>query len=137
MKEKLCNFLAMCIGFAILVAILSSCAPSPLELTEKDNDSRASVARGQMIIITLESNITTGYTWEVKDVNSALLEQVGEAEYLAPASSATPALGAGGSQVFRFKSKASGPVVLRLVYHRPWEKDTPAAKTFTVVLEIK
>lgn len=28
MKEKLCNFVAMCIGFAILIAILSSCAPA-------------------------------------------------------------------------------------------------------------
>ena len=27
MKEKMCNFIVMCIGFAILVVILSSCTP--------------------------------------------------------------------------------------------------------------
>ncbi|MFC1636586.1 protease inhibitor I42 family protein [Planctomycetota bacterium] len=42
-----------------------------------------------------------------------------------------PRLGAGGWEIFRFKTASAGQITLKLVYHRPWENVEPL-KTFSI-----
>jgi len=50
-------------------------------LSAKDNGGQVEVAVGQTLILTLESNPTTGYRWEVVEAQDAVLRQTGEAEF--------------------------------------------------------
>jgi inhibitor of cysteine peptidase len=103
-------------------------------ITDKDAGKSITLAVGQELTLSLESNVTTGFAWEVAGLNTAVLEQVGEPEYKAPQSGL---VGAGGVQLFRFKAKAAGQAELKLNYRRAWEKDVPPAKTFTVTVVVK
>lgn len=135
MNEKSLRRLGLCAA-VLLLGVLSACsaAASPLAITDKDAGKPITLAVGQELTLTLESNATTGFAWEAAGLNTAILEQVGEPEYKAPSSSL---VGAGGVQVFRFKAKAAGQVELKLNYRRAWEKDVPPAKTFAVTVVIK
>ena len=42
-----------------------------------------------------------------------------------------------GYQTIEFVAKSAGEVLLKLEYRRPWEKDAPPARTFTVTIAVK
>lgn len=137
MKEKTLRLFALCA--VVLLGTLAACAPvaAPMSLSDKDNGKQVTLAIGQELTLVLESNVTTGFTWEVTGLNASLLEPIGAPEYKAPQSGSAPVVGAGGTQIFRFKAKASGQAELKLIYHRTFEKDVPPAKTFLITLSIK
>lgn len=45
-------------------------------------------------------------------------------------------LGAEGKMILRFKGVAPGKINLKLVYHRPWEKDVEPLETFVINIEV-
>lgn len=137
MRERHFGLFTLCAA-ALLMGALAACAPAApdLPLTDKDNGKQVTLAIGQELTLALESNPSTGFAWEVADLNAGLLVQVGDPEYKAPQSGA-PLVGAAGTQVFHFKAKAAGQVELKLNYRRAWEKDVPPAKTYTVTLTIR
>ena len=52
-----------------------------IRLTEEDNDRLAELGEDQVLVISLESNPSTGYSWEVAAINEDVLHQVGETEF--------------------------------------------------------
>lgn len=86
-----------------------------------------------MLVVTLEANPTTGYTWEIAEPNMSIIRQVGEIEFQ-PESGA---LGAGGVQTLHFEAMNVGQTLLKLVYHRPWEKDVKPLKTFSLQVVVQ
>ncbi|MBC7186489.1 MAG: protease inhibitor I42 family protein [Calditrichaeota bacterium] len=101
-------------------------------LTKADHGREVRLRQGQEITLALEGNPTTGFTWEVAEVDSATIAQAKEVEYV-PRSNL---MGAPGTFTFRFKAVKNGVATLRLVYRRPWEKEAPA-DTFTVRIVVK
>ena len=91
-----------------------------------DNGSQVELSSGQVLEVTLASNPTTGYSWEVSEVDEAVLAQLGEAEFQQAPTEGEQMVGVGGTETFRFAS-ATGETTLTLVYHRPWEKGRGAA----------
>lgn len=77
--------------------------------------------------VDLVGNPTTGYTWEVISDGSPQLASLGT-NY----SQASTLCGAGGTFTFYFKAIAEGTSHLKLIYDRPWEKDTAPSNTFDV-----
>lgn len=100
-------------------------------LDAEDNGSQVELNQGQVLEVTLASNPTTGYSWEVSEVDEAVLSQMGEAEFRESPKEGEQMVGVGGTETFRFAS-ATGETTLTLVYHRPWEKDVEPLETFTV-----
>lgn len=93
---------------------------------------RQMVLNGQMLVINLESNPSTGYGWEVEGLNNKILRQVGvDWKPHKPG-----LLGAPGTTSIRFAGVAAGKVRLDLVYRRPWERDKVPMKTFTVYVQV-
>jgi inhibitor of cysteine peptidase len=85
------------------------------------------------LVITLEANPSTGYTWELADVNAEaegepIVRQTAAIEF-EPHSTL---LGAPGIQTLRFEAVAEGETTLRLVYRRPWELNVEPARTFSL-----
>ena len=107
-----------------------------LVLGAEDNGEQVQLASGQVLEVTLESNPTTGYSWEVSDVDGTVLSQVGEAEFREAPKESEEMVGVGGTETLRFSS-AAGETTLTLVYHRPWEEDVDPLETFTVEVVVR
>jgi inhibitor of cysteine peptidase len=105
-------------------------------LSAEDSGARAELDAGDLLVVTLESNPTTGYAWEVSEVDKAVLAQVGEAEFQEAAQEGEQLVGAPGVQTFRFVA-ARGETTLALVYRRSWEKDVEPLQTFTVEVVVR
>jgi inhibitor of cysteine peptidase len=87
------------------------------------------------LVVSLPSNPTTGYSWEVEALDAAVLEQRGEPEYTSEAEGGV--VGAGGTETFRFEALSSGRLELTLIYHRPFEEGVEPVDTFTVTVEVR
>ena len=90
---------------------------------------------GDTLVIQLASNPSTGFTWEVKDLDAAMLEPVGEPEFK-DADTPPGLVGAGGTLSTTFHALKPGSTTLTLVYHRPWETDVEPIDTFTVTITV-
>lgn len=106
---------------------------------ENHDGKTVSMKKGESVAIKLESNPTTGFNWRVGSVSSGVAKQNGNVEFeqtpLPPGSG--PILGRGGHSVIKFDTVGTGKVTIQLDYSRPWEKNKPPLKTFTVTLDIK
>jgi inhibitor of cysteine peptidase len=119
----------------IFVLVVSACASNAVEhqLTAANGNQTIESKVGDTLVVELEGNPTTGYTWEAVELDQAVLEQVGEPEYNAE----SDLLGAPGVIILRFKAVGPGQTLLKLVYHRPWEQDIPPEETFEVMIAVK
>ena len=108
---------------------IPSAESEEVNVDEDDAGGRVELDQGQVLVVTLESNPSTGYRWEVVEYPESILEQLGEPEYI---SSGEPVAGAGGWEIFRFKAVIAGRMYLRLIYRRPWEEDVEPVKTFSI-----
>lgn len=109
--------------------------PSPQAAREARNPTGPlTVASGQQFVVTLESNPTTGYQWQLAAPLDGTILKLMETEYTAPG---TGLIGAAGRETWIFQSVGRGKTVISLKYVRPWEKDVPPVKTaeFLVVVE--
>ena len=84
------------------------------------------VAPGETFEIALESNPTTGYTWQA-EYDEKCLELVGQA--FEPSSDL---IGAGGIETLVFKAVEDGETKVTLVYQRPWEETSIETQVFDV-----
>ena len=107
-------------------------------LVEKtDNGNRVELKKGQTLVVTLESNPSTGYSWEVAEGMGTVLQQQGEAEFQPAKTGDQQLVGAGGSETLRFEAAAAGETTLKLVYHRPWEKEVEPLETFSIEVVVR
>ena len=139
------------VAFAVLLAtlaLLAGCGgggmapaatPEPdatpageIVLTAEDNGGQVTLDQGQVLVVSLASNPTTGYRWEVVKVDESILRQEGEPEFVAPEAGATPMVGAGGTENFRFVVTGSGETSLALAYRRPRAEGVEPLETFAV-----
>ncbi len=125
-------------GAVLLVALAGGCGAArngSVNLSGADNDRTVEIQAGQTLMVQLGSNPSTGFRWQVAEVEAGILEQVGEAEYT-PASQ-TPLPGSGGKETFVFRAATAGQSPLVLVYRRSFEPAVPPAETFRVTITVK
>ena len=126
---------------AVLLAALvlaAGCGRSTeIKLDANDNGRRIELEKGQVLVITLESNPTTGYRWEVVEFEEPILQQMGEAEFKQSDPREPPPPGTGGWETFRFEATSAGQMTLKLVYHRPWEEGEEPLETFSLQVVIR
>jgi inhibitor of cysteine peptidase len=124
-------WIAICV--ALTVVGCARQAPAPLEVGAGDNGTSESLAPGQELKITLDSNPTTGYRWAIDGELPAQLLQEAEPVYTA----GSTAIGSGGAEVWSFKAQGSGEGTLELKYARSFEPTATPANTFTLKLTVK
>lgn len=81
---------------------------------------------GKVIIISLESNPSTGYGWTA-EFDSKFIRLV-KREFV----HSSNLMGAGGIERFEFEALAKGVTKLRMVYKREWETTFLYEKTYVV-----
>lgn len=130
---------ALVLGLVVIATSFSGCLengseaeselPVEVELDAEDVGGVFDVEKGQFVVIALEANPTTGYTWEVEEpVDELVLRQVGDIEF----EPQSELVGAGGVQTIRFEVIGEGQATIELVYRRPWETDVEPLETFSV-----
>ena len=118
----------------LILFTLAACGSgSEVNLDGSDNGNQVEVSGGQVLVVSLEGNPTTGYTWETEEVDQKVLRQLGDPQFEAE----SDAIGAGGVQTLRFETVTSGSTPLKLVYVRPWEEGVPPEKTFSVQVTVR
>lgn len=106
--------------------------PQELQVTERDS-GRAVDLNGEVLVLTLESNPSTGYGWQVQGLDARILRQLGAGEWLPD----TPGkLGGAGVEVLRFAAVTTGRTTLNLVYARPWKSAATQARSFSLEVNV-
>lgn len=98
------------------------------------NGEELSILRGQVVVLTLASNPSTGFTWSVEEVDPSILRQRGLPEFQ-PGNSGQ--VGAEGVQIFRFDAIASGTTDLKLIYSQPFEEGVEPADRFEMRITVR
>jgi len=88
---------------------------------------------GDGLVIELEENLSTGYSWEVRESPGGILRLAG-AEH---EEAARTALGATGTKRFRFAATSQGSGRIELVLRRPWDPPDRVAQSFAAQIEVR
>ena len=103
-----------------------------LTLTEADNGRAVHVRQGDVVVVRLRENPTTGYRWTVDEGESSLIK-VHQPEYAGPGTSKA---GGSGEVTWRIEATAPGTVEIRLKLSRSWKGDSSILQRFEVALTI-
>lgn len=108
----------------------------PADVTATDSDSVTWVRfePGETVDVTLKSNPTTGYHWEITSYDRKIIEPVGEPYYTADPGS-EGMIGAGGTETFTFRALAEGETELKMDYLGPDGK--PSSTTYDLTVKVR
>ena len=125
-------------GLTIILIFLTACAETPLavDLDMANNGVSLETKSGQTIHITLDSNIATGYKWNLVTEPDVQVLKLLSSEYVPPAASNPPLVGAGGKETWKFQATGRGSTSLKLSYFRPFDPGQ-VAKEFAATIVVK
>ena len=148
------RLLVMAIGLIVMASIVGgavacarasdsaadeAAAPNKVSADASYDGEEVEVAVGGSVIVTLESNPTTGFQWELAGITDQAVLEKADQEFVSPeaANNGTPLVGAPGKEVWTFKALKKGESTISMEYSRPWEKDADPAETFTLTVVVK
>lgn len=101
--------------------------------------SSLTVKAGSTIEISLPSNASTGYGWQLANPlpPESPVSVTIHPETAAPAEGRPPLCGAPGTTRVTIRGLRRGTATIRLQYVRPWEKNQPPARTNTLAVTIE
>jgi inhibitor of cysteine peptidase len=119
--------------FKFTVDVVAAASPSA-NLTDKDDGATVTVKSGVPVVVSLESNPTTGYGWMIVSTDKTF--GYPEEAFVA----ASPAIGSGGTEKFTWKTSSPlsmvGSHTVHLEYKRAWEKNVAPLKKFAFTVDI-
>ena len=94
---------------------------------------------GTEFSITLDSNPTTGYAWQLaKPLDNAVVKSVRNGYQTTPGRPGEPMKeGVGGKETWTFMAVSPGKTTLEFKYVRSWEKDQEPVKTASYQVVVK
>lgn len=134
MSKKLGRYWVL-LGGIFLMVLGGGCGSSrEVAIGIADDGREIQLESGQILVLELEANPTTGFRWEVNKFDGAVLRLQGEPDF--ESSSEGDLVGAGGVEIFRFEALSSGVSALELIYHRTWEEEEPL-ETYSVRVVVR
>ena len=103
-------------------------------LDADDNGSTLSIPVGGKIVVRLASNPTTGYDWELVELDTTVVEDT--AVTYVPDPVPPGLVGSGGTAVWQFTAVGEGETALRLEYRRPFEPEADPEDVFEVNITV-
>jgi inhibitor of cysteine peptidase len=137
METKMFERIVKILFFVSVVALLAACGARDMSVGRDKNGGKVDLTTGETLVISLDSNPTTGYSWEIQETDATLLNLKGYPEFVQQPNNGALVVGAGGTQVFRFEALKTGSTTLTLVYHRPFEKNVAPVDTYSLTVNIK
>ncbi len=127
MKNQTQTFLAV-IAVSAFLFLSSACAPNDAALPGEAK------VEGDSLIIDLEENPTTGFSWVYDDYDTAVLELIDD-EYI-PDETDSDVVGSGGIHHYEFKGLSEGETTLTFRYLKSWEGKDSAEETRTINIAV-
>jgi inhibitor of cysteine peptidase len=118
------------------VLLLVGCGgepPDTVELTADDSGSAIDLAPDGALTVTLESNETTGFSWDVVTEPDEAVLRVTSHEYVAPEDGL---VGQGGVDLWTFTGVSPGSTSFQLAYCRPFDRED-VQDTFELEVNVK
>jgi predicted secreted protein len=121
-----------------LDVVVRDAVPVAIECAAFETGSAASASvnapAGSVVVLTVCSNASTGYTWTAASTSDPAVAVPGEWVSVAPAE---PMPGAPGSQVLTIAADAAGSAVISASYDRPWEGGEKGAWTLELTINVQ
>ncbi len=92
------------------------------------------ISPGELFVISLVSNISTGYGWESDGPQDTGVLQLVSSKYI---NNPLRPIGGPGKEEWTFIALKSGKTSVTFKYVRPWEKDVPPIQEVTFVVTVK
>lgn len=114
-------------------------APTPtvtgqVEVTAAEAGKVVRAGVGNLVLVTLQSNPSTGYNWELRDFDYGVADFY-KSETL-PADGGNVLFGAPTKTVITLQAVKPGTQDIKLVYRRQWEPPDQVAETFVFRLQV-
>ena len=103
-------------------------ADIPLTAAQNGGHVRASV--GDVLVIRLTENPTTGFRWQIDDVGGLVVQADDYAAY-------SSAIGAAGERTVRLAVVRAGVTEIRLSLRRGWEASAPRLSFFAISVDVQ
>ncbi|WP_067569570.1 protease inhibitor I42 family protein [Nocardia acidivorans] len=110
-------------------------APEPVVAGRDQNGTDIALTVGQGLTVRLAANPSTGYMWQLAQLDRNMVEQTGGTEYEQDPSP-NGMVGVGGTSIWKFTAKSTGATRLVLEYLRPWEQGVDPTERFTLNVNI-
>jgi len=107
----------------------------PGVLTMSDNGRSFDVRQGEVIVVKLDSNHSSGFSWSLGEDIGAVVKQDGKSVYARNTSKSGKIL-SGGNETWRFRTVGTGRETVKLEYRRSWERNFPD-RTFRFSLTVR
>ena len=96
-------------------------------VTANDSGGEVTVGVGNELIVSLDSNPTTGYGWALVSISNTSVVMNVSNEYIPnPTPTGEPIVGSGGEEIWTFAPQAAGTSTIEMEYIRPLEPEAPA-----------
>jgi inhibitor of cysteine peptidase len=107
-----------------------------VRVTIQQDGTTVTLKKGNLLEVTLPATLGTGYSWQVTQAGEVLLSLRHQSDGK-KRNGEGPKTGGAENQVFQFDAKSRGTGKLELQYVRPWEKQAPPAKTFSLTVTVQ
>ena len=113
-----------------------SAAAKEVRLNDGDNGKSVKVAAGGTVVLTLETNPTTGFSWTKVDKVDTSILKLERNDYR---QNANPAgmVGVGGRTTIVYRALKPGKAKIDLTYMQPWEPDSEFITKYSVTVEVE
>lgn len=114
-------------------------APQQVSVDASYSGKQIVLAVDGTLTVTLESNPSTGFRWELTGIADPTVLAMAESNYestQAPGQT-EPLIGAGGKETWTFNALKAGTTTFSMSYQRPQQANTSATKTFQLAVIVK
>ena len=105
-----------------------------VEVTAANNGQTVKAGVGNLVRVTLESNPSTGYNWELRDFDYGAADFYGSD--VVARKGGNVLVGAPGDTVITLQAVKPGAQTITIVYRRPWEAPDQVAAPFSFQLDV-
>jgi predicted secreted protein len=106
---------------------------SEIVVEQDDLESIIEADLGDVIVLHLEENLTTGYGWEVETEGSVV--ELIESTHIDKTTKVL--MGSGGMRVLRIATRSPGSQEIHMRLRRPWESPDKALKDLDVTILVR
>ena len=122
-------------AFGFFLLLCSGCGAQKVTLTQQQDNQSVHVQAGETITLQLDENPSTGFTWEITQMDPNLLT-LQDSTYTQN-SSGPGETGVGGTHTWTFVAKQSGTVHLQLKLWRKSQGTSSPTQWYNVTLDVQ
>lgn len=118
-----------------LTAVLAACAtppPAPVNINDLNAGQTINLKVAQGLTVELPSTPSTGFSWQVTNIDTNVLTQVGPSKFKA----SSPAADSPGVETLTFQAFGPGTTALELGYVNSADKGAPPTQTYGVTVVV-